>query len=96
MGNFISGQVKKNTKQSVILNLEITKHYDGNKKISIDSVKYTPIYMYDKNGTQRYKLLDIEKEIQAYENEEKELSTTLYNTLKSELEHIYNVVGNEI
>lgn len=96
MGNFISGQVKKNTKQSVILNLELTKHYDGNKKISIDSVKYTPIYMYDKNGTPRYKLLDIEKEIEAYENGEKELSTSLYNTLKSELEHIYNVVGNEI
>lgn len=96
MGNFISGQVKKNTKQSVILNLELTKHYDGNKKISIDSVSYTPIYMYDKNGTPRYKLLDIEKEIQNYENGESELSASMYNTLKSELEHVYTVVGNEI
>lgn len=95
-GNFISGQVKKNTKQSVILNLELTKHYDGNKKISIDSVKYTPIYMYDKNGTKRYKLLDIEKEIEAHESGEKKLTNSLLTTLKSELEHIYLTVGNEI
>lgn len=96
LGNFISGQVKKNTKQSVILNLQVTKHYDGNKKISIDSVKYTPIYMFDKNGSKRYKLLDIEKEIERFDLGENNITKTLYNTLKSELEHIYETVGNEI
>ena len=50
LGNFISGQVKNYTKQSIILNLQITKHYGKNKKISIDSVSYKPIYMFDKNG----------------------------------------------
>lgn len=96
LGNFISGQVKKNTRQSVILNLSVTKHYDGNKKISIDSVNYTPIYMFDKNGAKRYKLLDIEKEIGKYEAGEKNITLTLYNTLKTELNHIYEIVGNEI
>ena len=63
LGNFISGQVKTYTKQSVILNIGLTKHnkQDAEKKITIDDVSYVPIYMYDSKGTKRYKLLDIRK-----------------------------------
>ena len=96
LGNFISGQVKENTKQSVILNLQVTKHAEGDKKISIDSANYVPIYMYDKKEGKRFKLLDIEKEINDYDSGKNNISSSLYNTLKSELNHIYKIVGDEI
>ncbi len=95
LGNFISGQVKEYTKQSAILNLKVTKHYKDNKKITIDSADYTPIYMFDKGKTRRYKLLDIENEINRFNNGEKNIDSSLYNTLKSELDHIYNILGQE-
>lgn len=95
LGNFVSGQNKANTKQSIILNIELTKHYDGNKKISIDSVTYTPIYTYDKNSGKKFKILDIENEINRFDLGEKNITQGLYNTLKSELEHVYNIVGDE-
>jgi hypothetical protein len=41
--------------------------------------------MYDKGAGQseRYKILDINKEIAAYENGDKNISEKLYNTLKA-------------
>lgn len=95
LGNFISGQVKEYTKQSAILNLKVTKHYGNDKKISIDSADYTPIYMFDKGKTRRYKLLDIENEINRFNNGEKNIDSSLYNTLKSELDHIYSILGKK-
>ena len=95
LGNFISGQVKSYTKQSVILNLEITKHGEGN--ITIDKVDYVPIYMYKaQSGSKKYTVLDIEKEIEKYENGNKALGASTYQTLKSELDHIYKILGEEI
>jgi poly-gamma-glutamate synthesis protein (capsule biosynthesis protein) len=83
LGNFMSGQVAENTMNTIILQLKITKHSDD--KITIDSVNYVPIYMYDKGAGQseRYKILDINKEIAAYENGDKNISEKLYNTLKA-------------
>lgn len=96
LGNFISGQRKEYTKQSVILNLSVTKHFGDKKKISIDSVNYTPIYMFDKGGNKKYKLLDIEKEISNFENGQNSINSNTYNILKTELSHIYSILGNEI
>ena len=97
LGNFISGQVKTYTKQSVILNIEVTKHNDNSeKKITIDDVSYVPVYMYDSKGTPRYKLLDIRKNMKLYEEGESWVSKSLYNTLQSEVEHIYSIMGDEI
>ena len=91
LGNFISGQVKNYTKQSAILNIAITK--DGvNGNISIDSVNYTPIYM-SKLG--KYKLLDIEEEIRKYEEGQRNIDSSIYETLKTELSHIYKILENE-
>ena len=99
LGNFISGQVKTYTKQSVILNIGLTKHNnsDAEKKITIDDVSYVPVYMYDsKASSKRYKLLDIRKNMKAYEDGESSISKGLYNTLQSEVEHIYWIMGDEI
>ena len=94
LGNFISGQNAENTKDSIILNLDITKHVDGT--ITIDSYDYIPIYMYTDTtkSTQKMKLLDINKNIASYEaSSASSISTSLYNTLNSELSKIQNILG---
>ena len=93
LGNFISDQNAENTRNSIILNLDITKHVDG--KITIDNYEYIPIYMYkDKSKEkQKMKLLDINKTIYNYENYiDTSISETLYNTLKNELSKIQNIL----
>ena len=98
LGNFMSGQTIKNTKNSIILNLQITKHGADNK-ISIDNVKYTPIYMLDRGSrsSNRYQILDIRKRIENYENgTDKSIGQSTYNILKSELTNITSVMGEEI
>ena len=83
LGNFMSGQVIENTRDSIILQLQITKH--TNNTITIDSINYIPIYMLDKGNGQkeRYKILDINSLIQKYENGDTSISKNLYNTLKN-------------
>ena len=99
LGNFVSGQIYANTKSTVILDIQITKNSDG--KISIDNVKYTPVYLYDKGAgaktRSRYTLIDLEKSISDYENcNDSSISKSLYNTFKDELENIKKNVGDEI
>ena len=99
LGNFVSGQIYANTKSTVILDIQITKNSEG--KISIDSVNYTPVYLYDRGANAksrtRYTLMDVEKSISDYENgEDSSISKNLYNTLKDELENIKKNVGKEI
>ena len=95
LGNFMSGQVKENTKNSVILNLSITKHSDD--RITIDSAKYTPIYMYKSGSSnKKYKILDIKNSISNYENGNRTINSSTYNILKTELNKIIKTVGNEI
>lgn len=99
LGNFVSGQIYANTKSTVILDIQITK--DSENKISIDSVNYTPVYLYDRGANaksrSRYTLIDIEKSISDYENgNDGSISKSLYNTLKEELMNIKKTVGKEI
>lgn len=99
LGNFVSGQIYANTKSTVILDIQITKSNDG--KISIDSVNYTPVYLYDKGTNSksrtRYTLIDIQKSINNYENgKDSSISKSLFNTLKTELATIKKTVGKEI
>lgn len=96
-GNFICDQNAENTRNSIILNLTITKHSDG--KITIDKAEYVPIYMYKgaSSKLKRMKLLDIEKSIADYENgSSKSISQTTYNDLKKQLEKIKKIVEDEI
>ncbi len=98
LGNFMSGQNADYTRQSVILDIQITKHGEDGK-FTIDSVNYTPIYMYNiYNGKslKKFKVMDIEEEIKKYENGDTSIGQNLYTTLKSELEHIQKIMGQEI
>ena len=99
LGNFISGQRDLDTKSSAILNLGITK--DGETgKISIDEAAYIPVYMYRAPNTgklQRFKLIDIESNIQKYEDgTDTSIGKTLYNTLKESLEFTTKILGDDI
>lgn len=98
LGNFMSGQIYPHTKSTVILDVQITKNTDG--KISIDSVNYVPLYLYDKGqgakSRTRYTLMDINQSMKDYENGKSNISKSLYNTLKTEKKSITSTVGKEI
>ena len=95
LGNFMSGQVAENTMNTIILQLKVTKHSDN--KITIDSINYVPIYMYDKGSGQsdRHKILDINKAMSAYESGDKSISEKLYNTLKAAKSKIDKIMSME-
>ena len=96
LGNFISGQTKKNTRTSIILNINFTK--DGETgKTTIGDVSYVPIYMYKSSSgsTKRYKLLDITSSIAEYENgSDTSIGQSTYSTLKSELTRVNEMMSN--
>ena len=98
LGNFISGQTKDNTRNSVILDIQITKNEKTNET-SIDSVSYVPIYMYKSasGSTRRYKLLDIEKTIANYDSGvDTSIGSSTYSTLQKELSKIKKTMGENI
>ena len=83
LGNFMADQRAEYTRDSALLNINITKNND-NGKISINSATYTPTY-YLKNtavSKKKFKILDIEKEIDNYEKGKAgAVGKALYNTL---------------
>ncbi len=96
LGNFICDQNAENTRNSIILNLRITRNDDD--KISIDSVTYTPIHMYKNPNvtTHKFKVLDIEKTISFYEEgSDTSIGQAKYQDLKVQLQKIHSIVGKE-
>ena len=98
LGNFMSGQTKVNTRNSIILNMNFTKSGETGKT-NIDSVSYVPIYMYKSpsGNIKRYRVLDIEKTIQDYDSGiNKSINQATYSTLKTELSKIRQIMGENI
>ncbi len=94
LGNFISGQNAENTRTSIILDLQITKHTDDS--ITIDDIDYIPIYMYTNSSlsTQKMKVLDINQTISSYEDgTDTSIGESMYSLLKEELENISEILG---
>lgn len=94
LGNFISDQNADNTRTSIILDLQITKHIDDS--VTIDSVNYIPIYMYKNStaSTQKMKLLDIKKTVSLYEDgSDTSIGETMYTFLKKELDMISKILN---
>ena len=93
LGNFCSAQIKEYTKDSIILNLQITKHTDG--KVTLDSYNYTPIYMQDNGaGTKcRYQIIDLNKKIKEYENGDSSVTKDWYDKYVNELKNITDIIG---
>ena len=98
LGNFMANQNKQYTQDSAILNIQFTKHKD-NGKVTIDTVEYTPTYMFKNSSklTKKFKILDIEQEIKLYEAKSDDaVSKSTYNTLVTELKNIKRIIGDEI
>ncbi len=97
LGNFMSGQTKPNTRNSIILNMNFTKHGDTGKT-TIDSVSYVPIYMYkSSSATHKYQILDLEKTIANYEDgTDISIGKSNYSLLKTELSKIKQTMGDNI
>lgn len=96
LGNFMSGQTKENTRNSVILNIDITKKGENGKTV-LSEIEYIPIYMYKSatGNVQKYKVLDIEKTIENYESgQDKSIGQATYTTLKNELNKIKITMGD--
>lgn len=96
LGNFVSAQTKQYTNYSIILNLKVTKHGEGN--ITIDDVTYTPIYVENRGASadERFKILDIKRSILAYEGGDTSISKTLYNKLVTALNTADKVLAGDI
>ena len=98
LGNFMADQNAAYTRDSAILNLQITKNAETGK-ISIDSATYTPIYYYKdtSKSKQKFKILDIETTIAAYDaGVDRSIGKSMYNTLVTELKNIKKILGDEI
>ena len=95
LGNFICDQNAVNTRDSIILNLKITKHTDGS--ITIDNYDYVPIYMYKDTSVLKHKMkiLDINKTIYNYENNlDDSITEKIYNLMKTELGRITKILSD--
>ena len=98
LGNFMANQNKQYTCDSAILKIEMTLHKEDGR-ISIDKATYTPTYMYKNTAksTKKFKILDINSEIEKYESRASgAVSKSLYNTLVTERKNIKRIIGNEI
>ena len=97
LGNFLADQSKTYSKDSVILNLKITKNEDG--KITINSAKYTPIYTYKSASkqSQKFKIINLKNAIASIDaGYIGEYTSQDSSTFKKELENIQNLLGEEI
>ncbi len=95
LGNFISGQNKAYTKDSAILNLNITKSVDG--KMTINSVTYTPIYTYinQSASSNKFRIIDLANSVASYEAGYTEgMTESLYKTYSDELANVRNLIGD--
>ena len=96
LGNFTADQRAEITRDSAILNLDITKDSDG--KILINRVSYVPIYMYKNSAAKvhKFKILDIEKSIANYDSGDSSIGYSVYSNLKVQLKKIGDILGDEI
>lgn len=96
LGNFICDQNAENTRNSIILNLNLS--FDSSdKKLSFDDISYIPIHMYKDTAvsSHKFKVLDIEKSISAFENgSDTSIGKTKYSDLKVQLQKIKKILGD--
>ena len=95
MGNFVANQNQVNTKDNIIMHMNVTIDPEG--KLLIDDISYTPVYIYKNTGAsiRQFKLLKIDGEIANYEaGAANRVSASLYNTLKEERGRINKILSN--
>ena len=98
LGNFMANQNKTYTKDSLILNLTITKNNISNE-ITIDKYDYTPIYFYKNSSlkAQKFSILDMNSVIESYDTGyDTSIGQSMYNTIKDEIKNIKNIVEKDV
>lgn len=97
MGNFFSAQTFPNTRNTLILNIQMRENGQTGE-ITIDQVTYAPVYDYDfgVSAQDRYALLDLNGIIEDYESGGNNWSLNMYNLAKTEKERLVKIVGPEI
>ena len=96
LGNFICDQNAENTRNSIILNLNLS--FDSDKKLSFDSISYVPIYMYKNPNVSslKFKLLNIEKTIARFDaGLDTSIGKAKYEYLKVQLQKIKSILGDK-
>ena len=87
LGNFTSNGLENN--MELILNFDL---YVDENNIILYSVDYVPIYMRDEgadNTENRYKLVDVNKEVKDYEDGNQNIEEGFYQKLKEETKELY-------
>lgn len=96
LGDFTSDFKYENSNLELILNIQI--YYDANNnKTSLYKVDYVPIYMNDygvRKSNDRYKLLDMKKEIANYGKKDNKLSKTTYEKLVRGIDKLNEIIEN--
>ncbi len=96
IGDYTSDFTVENANLELILNLQIFVDKDG--KAQIYKVDYTPVYMHDK-GTQykenRYKILDMKREIANYGTEESEIDKKTYEKLVRGVDRLNSIIAKK-
>lgn len=95
-GNYISASRYTNSNIEMLLDIQLTK-YPEKGATKLTKVTYIPVYLLDrgKNAEQRYKLLDIRKEIDSFERDNlNNLSRDEFNELLKASITIDNLIYN--
>lgn len=93
LGNFTADQNYANTRDSIIINLKITKKADGT--VSIDSADYIPLYIYKNTAksSKKFVIIDLKKAIKAYEDgSDTSIGNNAYTLFKKELSQIEKIL----
>lgn len=86
LGSLITDQDKQEYKNSIVLNINVTKHENGT--ISIDGVKYLPTNFFKSDSeNQKYKVLDINTALTAYDSGNNYIGNN-YDYLKNQVNDI--------
>ncbi len=94
IGDYTSDFTIENANLELILNIEIFVDKEG--KASLYKVDYTPVYMYDKGSqvtTERYKILDMKKEIANYGQENSDIDKKTYEKLVRGADRLNSILG---
>lgn len=94
LGNFLVDSNEETYKNSIILNLSITKHSNG--EITIDKTDYKPIYISkdSNNSSQKFKIIDINKIIYNYDNHiDTSITDKFYNSMKTKSNEINKLLN---
>lgn len=93
LGDYTSDFTIENANLELILNIQIFIDKEG--KASIYKIDYTPVYMHDKGYSHkenRYKILDMKKEIAMYGTEESDIDKKTYEKLIRGVDRLNSII----